>query len=250
MKPGSAFRWNEVTAIFGGAFDPPHWGHIHGTAGLFNNPGIKRAVIMPTADPVQKKPLVSAHHRIEMAKIALNSMPPHATTNITVSTWEIERSLLSGRPNYTFESVQLLRSEWGEQLSWVIGADQLKNLSNWYRFPEVLGTCHWIVLERKSENKGDSSEVSEGIQKLLEAGLIRSTTGIDKSPALQGNGIHAGYHTIFNTFLIVVHTDAPPISSTTIRESLARGQIPGPDQIPGSVAHYLLHNRLYGTGKG
>lgn len=257
MKSGSVFRWSEVTAIFGGAFDPPHWGHIHAVAGLFSCPGVKRAVMMPTADPVQKKPLVSAHHRIEMARIAVSSMPPYASSNIAVSTWEIERSALSKRPNYTIESAQLLQSEWGEQIAWVIGADQLNNLSSWHRFPELLGACHWIVLERKPEKGSDSSLIT-GLQKLQEAGLLRSTTGVEKSAlvsrtntkAHQGNGIHAGYHTVFGTYLIVVHTDAPPISSTTIRESLARGMIPGPDQIPGAVAHYLLHNRLYGTDEG
>lgn len=254
MKSGPVLRgptrwptqWNEVTAIFGGAFDPPHMGHMLAAAGLFSSPGVKRVVLMPTADPVQKKPLVSAVNRIEMTKIAVGSMSAGAASHITVSGWEIERSLLSGRPNYTFESAQLLRSEWGEPIAWVIGTDQLKNLATWHRFPEVLGACHWIVLDRKSEKNSDTA-LADGLQKLLSAGLLRSIAGIEKSGLLNGNGVYAGYHTAFDTSLIVVRTDAPSISSTTIRESLARGQMPGPEEIPGAVAHYLLHKRLYGT---
>lgn len=249
MKSGSVLRWNEVTAVFGGAFDPPHWGHVHAVAGLFSSPCVKRVVVMPTADPALKKPLVSAHHRIEMTKVAMNSISSNTSLNVAVSAWEIERAHLSGRQNYTFESAQLLRSEWGEQIAWVIGADQLKNLRNWHRFPEVLGACHWIVLDRKSETTSAPS-LTSGLQSLLEAGFLRSTAGIEKYDFLNGNGVQARYHTVFGTNLIVVGTNAPSISSTTIRESLARGQVPGPDQIPGNVAHYLLHNRLYGTDVG
>src|SRR3954447_18077682 len=69
MSKVSAPRWSEVTAVFGGRFDPPHLGHREAVRGLFERPGVSRVVILPSASPPHKPTWASAENRAEMASL-------------------------------------------------------------------------------------------------------------------------------------------------------------------------------------
>jgi nicotinate-nucleotide adenylyltransferase len=65
-------NWHEVTAVFGGTFDPPHLGHREAIAGLFKNPGVSRALVIPSFIPPQKPQAVGSDHRVAMAKLCFH----------------------------------------------------------------------------------------------------------------------------------------------------------------------------------
>ena len=223
-------QWAQVTAVFGGTFDPPHLGHREAVRGLFSRPGVKRVLILPAAIPPLKQTLTSTPHRVEMAKICFSQewLQPYPT--------EIEfdlRELSRSGKSYTYDTLQELRVLVPD-LAFVIGADQLADLKRWHRFPEVLGLCHWLVLERKPAGQ----ELSQSVLKDWESsGIARK-----QSPDLwQISGGGAA------TWLKTVPTDAPAISSTSIREAISRtGQVPA-KALYEPVSRYLYDHRLYGT---
>src|ERR1044072_1797188 len=59
--------WSNITAVFGGRFDPPHLGHREAVRGLFEHPGVKRVLIVPSASPPHKPTWATAEQRAGMA---------------------------------------------------------------------------------------------------------------------------------------------------------------------------------------
>ncbi len=225
-------QWNEVTAVFGGRFDPPHLGHREAVKGLFKDPGIKQVLILPSATPPHKSTWASAEDRAEMAQLNFKStgqspMP----SEITIDLREIDRAKLRpDLPSYSYDSILTLRQEI-PKLAFVMGSDQLVSFSSWYRFPEILKLCHWIVLERRPV---DSGSCQFTLHEWIASGLIQAA--------------HSNLWQIQNssTFLTLAPTEAPPLSSTGIRESIARtGALPT-GSVLGEVSRYLKIKQLYG----
>jgi nicotinate-nucleotide adenylyltransferase len=232
----TAVRWEEVTAVFGGTFDPPHLGHRMAVAGLFAIPGVARVLVVPSPSPPHKPTVADVDARLAMTR--LNFAPSLAYPlpgPVELELCELERAWLNpGKPTYSFDTLGELKRRI-PNLAFVIGTDQLQKLHTWHRFPEVLSLCHWIVLERR-EVSGTPSTTGGPILTQWEAsGLIQKEgTGwrIKGSP---GSQIHC------------FPTPAPALSSTQIRESLARhGKAPENSLLPEVLAH-LMQRRIYGT---
>jgi len=222
--------WSQITAVFGGAFDPPHLGHKTAALGLLQTPGVKKVLILPTGNPALKNSKISAHHRAEMAKLCFDH------PNLTIDLREIKKAETNpAEPSYSFNTLQELKKEQGP-LAFVIGADQIQDLHRWYRFPELLNQCHWIVLTRKPHGL----EAALPTLKTFEASQLIKNLG--HSP--QG---HPLWSTKSNTTLIIVPTEAREISSTQLRELMARDESQAKPHLSPEVLAYLKKNHLYGT---
>jgi nicotinate-nucleotide adenylyltransferase len=223
-------RWGEVTALFGGTFDPPHLGHRLAVAGLFEQPGVKNVRILPTPSPAYKPTVAPTEARLEMARLCFALLAPGAPAfpgPVELDLREIERSK-NGQPTYTFDTLRELGRELPE-LAFVLGTDQVEKFPTWHRFDELLSLSHWIVLERQGQ--GDAHrwrQVLEG------SGLVE--------PASGGWRVRSS-----GTRIVVVPTRAPALSSTEIRESLARSGNPPEGSILPEVHAYLMKHRLYGS---
>lgn len=218
-------NWHEVTAIFGGTFDPPHIGHREAVQGLFKDPGVKQVLILPSPTPPHKQSFASIEHRIAMTRLNFE--------NIEINLHEINSA---SSPSFTFNTLQYFRKTI-PNLAFVIGADQLKDMpSKWWRFPEILQLCHWIVLERKPLG---STIARPTLTQWETSNLVRSEHNLLGPMTWQVLG--------GNTFLKLVPTDAPPISSTAIREAIARTGKPPEGTLLTAIEAYLKQNRLYGS---
>jgi nicotinate-nucleotide adenylyltransferase len=220
--------------VFGGTFDPPHMGHRTAVNGLFTEPGVRAIRVVPSPQPPHKPPLVSAEHRVEMARLNFLTTPqPSLRGPVKIDLCEIRRATARpGTPSYSFDTLGELKRD-VSQLAFTIGTDQLARLPSWHRFPEILGLCHWIVLKRK----GASNKVNDGLQTLAQfeaSGLLQTQNG---SYRVRATG----------TTLQVFETSAPELSSTEIRESLARSGNPPTGSILPEVHNYLMKHRLYGS---
>lgn len=225
-------QWSEVTALFGGTFDPPHLGHIEAIQGLFRCPGVGRVKVIPAALPPLKSCPTPAKIRIRMAEIAFADLAD-------IDDVEIRRFSQSARPSYTADTLEALGSKSGQsnRLAVTIGSDQLADLPRWSRFPELLEMAHWIVLERKGAHAARAS-----LQNLEGSGLLRPSgrSSLEGLPE---------WLTRTGSSLVIVPTEAPAISSTEIRESIGRTGTCPPDRLPKGVEAYLLEQGLYGIRK-
>jgi nicotinate-nucleotide adenylyltransferase len=108
-----------VIGLFGGAFDPPHNGHVALLRGAREELGIEDVLVIVAADPGHKAVETPAAVRIELARAAFPGEPvvvdDHART------------------------VDMLRAhpEW-EGATFLLGADEYEHFASWKEPDEVL----------------------------------------------------------------------------------------------------------------
>jgi nicotinate-nucleotide adenylyltransferase len=239
VSPGSVVRWEEVTAVFGGTFDPPHLGHREAVQGLFENPGVRQVLIVPSASPPLKPFATSTEHRYRMTELNFSGLD-----RVQVDYRELKRSQISGKPSFSIDTLMELRQAIPE-IAFVVGADQLSLLHTWHRFPELLSTSHWIVLARQPLGEKTAMET---IRSWLSSGLLKAPSARRASSPRTGNH----WETAGKTALTLVPTPARELSSTRIREEIGRETDPAKLQAAlqkslfPDVLAYLMKHRIYG----
>ena len=216
----------QIIFLYGGAFDPPHLGHERVARELSTHdwlaPLCSSVQIVPTAQSTLKTHTTSAEKRLKLARLAFQDIP-----KVGVNPVEIDRARLKpGYPSTTWETVHELKkleSEYGSEFCFVMGTDQLEKWPEWFRFPEVTGLCHWLVLERRGLDAGTA------IKRAIGNGIIRGAAS--KAELALTPWARYPSERVFKLsqthgkFLVTFPTQAPMVSSTEIRRKLALGDL-------------------------
>lgn len=117
-----------MTALFGGAFDPIHQGHL-AVIDAVKRLGYNRVVLVPSGNPPHKPMQTPFAHRVAMARLVSEEVS------------EIENG---GDRSYTFDTLQ----HFPEPRAFVIGADAFAEIESWYRWRDVLGMTEFVVVSR------------------------------------------------------------------------------------------------------
>lgn len=126
-------------AIFGGTFNPVHWGHLRIAEAAMNQQSLDQ-VLWVTVHPRYKAATVlEFRHRQAMVKQAI---APYA--NFALCTLEKHQS------NYAIDILLSLQacyspSEWYS----IVGLDAFRSLPRWYRSSELAAQCHWLIAPRR-----------------------------------------------------------------------------------------------------
>jgi nicotinate-nucleotide adenylyltransferase len=126
--------------ILGGAFNPPHLGHLILAQEAFAQLGLDRVVFMPYGEPShrQLEGDPGAEARLTMCEYAVG-----ADARFAVSRLEIDR----GGPIYTVDTLRELASP-ERSLFLLLGGDQAASLGSWKAPEEVLSLAVVAVAER------------------------------------------------------------------------------------------------------
>lgn len=142
--------------IFGGSFDPVHYGHLLLAECCREQCSLDRIRFIPAAVSPHKigaEP-VSAEERVEMLKLAIGGHE-----HFEVSTSEIDR----GGVSYTVETMATLREEVADRdLFFLMGADSLFDFPNWKEPDRICELCTPVVVSRPGSPEPDFS-VLKGI---------------------------------------------------------------------------------------
>ena len=116
--------------MFGGAFDPPHLGHVALARAAVEQLGLDELRVFPTGQAWHKaRELSPQADRLAMAQLAFADVP-----NAVVDGRELQRA----GPTYTIDTLRELRREHPQaQLLLVIGADQAESLHSWRESTEI-----------------------------------------------------------------------------------------------------------------
>lgn len=118
--------------LFGGTFDPVHYGHLQTVSRAREELGLPRVLLLPNPRPPHKlEPLTEYQHRKEMLRLALEEFP-----DLEMADFE-EQAI---GPAYTTDTVRRVIASLpgGRRELWlIIGADSLHELPQW-RDPEAL----------------------------------------------------------------------------------------------------------------
>jgi len=125
-------------AIFGGAFNPSHLGHVLVAKQILEFTPTDQVWLMPCFRHTFHKELISANHRLIMARFL-------KSTNILVSDLEIINRL----PGDTIDTMKLLEKNYPQhKFNFVMGSDNLPEFKKWGSWQELVGHWEFLVFPR------------------------------------------------------------------------------------------------------
>ena len=137
--------------IFGGAFDPPHIGHLRLAQQCRERLGLEELLIVPTFhSPHKPNPNTDFDHRLEMCKLTFQGKIYTVT--------DIERQI--GGEGYTINTLRKIKENYpkGTKFFLIIGGDMLFYFDNWYRYESILKECSVVAAAREEDSYADLTE--------------------------------------------------------------------------------------------
>ena len=127
--------------IFGGTFDPIHYGHLRTAFELLQALRLTEVRFMPAGNPPHREqPLATADLRLQMVKAATEGQH-----GFLVDDREIRRE----GPSYSVDTLATLRAEHPDRsLCLIVGMDAFLGLPKWYQWREILQLAHVVVAHR------------------------------------------------------------------------------------------------------
>ena len=186
--------------IFGGTFDPIHYGHLRSAFELLQALSFDQVRFIPCGDPPHRgMTFADAEMRYRLVDVATAGQDGFVSD---------DRELRRDGPSYSIDTLIGLRGEFPDRsLCLIVGMDAFLGLLKWHRWDEILDFAHIVVAHRPGWRAPDMGPLGELIS---EHGTHRAA---DLHEATQGRiHIHA-----------VTQLE---IASTEIRELVAAGRDP------------------------
>ena len=204
--------------IYGGAFDPPHNGHVLCVQLARQRFPHATVLVCPTYAPlrdatsVPKKTLLDFEARLHLAQAVF------VGKGISVS--DLEARL--PRPTLTANTLQVVRKKFQRQrLALLLGQDQFSSLRDWQRVQEITACCDIIVAQRTP-----AAAMADSAQRL--ADCLATTLVWDEQRQRYADAQFSVY---------LLEAKSRNISSTIVREQQRHGKAL-PD-VPTAVADFF-----------
>ncbi len=123
--------------LFGGAFDPPHNGHLAIAHAITEQKIADQIWFVPCAQHPFGKNMSTASDRLAMLRIA---------DSLQISEYELDKKSMS----YTIDTLEHFAATLPEHnFSWLIGSDQLPSFTKWHRWENLLTNFTVYVYPRE-----------------------------------------------------------------------------------------------------
>jgi nicotinate-nucleotide adenylyltransferase len=208
--------------VFGGTFDPIHYGHLRLAEELADRLGLAQVRIVPARIPPHRaEPRVTSVHRLEMAQLACAENARFAVD---------DRECRREGPSYTVDTLLELRGELGAAcpLCLLMGVDAYLGLMTWSRWQQLYQLAHLVIAHRPGFEL-DPADMPAPLAAETVARRVHAATQLLASPA--GS-------------VLALDTPALDISATGIRAALREGRSVR-YLLPDSVLDYIGRNHLY-----
>lgn len=196
----------ERIGVMGGSFNPIHERHLEMALNAKKEWKLDRLIFLPSGNPPHKREgLAPAEQRYEATRLSICDVP-----GAEASRMEIDRDGVI----YSVDTLTLMKKRYeNAQIYYIIGEDVMLDLPNWRKPDKVFGLCQFIV-------------------------CCRSTQTPKKHPV---------YKELTKRGAKLHFLSLPPreLSSTLLRERLARGESPA--EIRPQALEYIRLMGLYGT---
>ena len=211
--------------IYGGAFNPIHIGHLRTAEDVYFMLSLDIVCFIPSGRPAFTKPrLVSAHHRHEMVRMAIDDNPHFSISDIETK---------GHGKSYSIDTVRKLNTK-GTDLYFIIGIDAFIDLPGWKEPDSLMSLANIVVISRPGYSFSD----------------ISSSPYLKKVPKKIFSELDRGVKDLFSfnvsdekkCFLCCV--TGLNISASHIRDMLIKGRNTK-YLLPDLVKSYIISHRLY-----
>jgi nicotinate-nucleotide adenylyltransferase len=217
-----------LIGIFGGTFDPIHYGHLRVAEEIAETASLQEMRFVPAGIPrLRCAPVASLQHRAAMVRVAIRDNSRFILD---------ERETCRDGVSYSVDSLRELKRELGTEviLCFIIGADAFMKLAEWHSWRELFGLCHFIIAARP----GHPLTVNHGaLPRELAEECAQRWISRERDLKQASCGL-----------IFVAPTTLLDISATAIRARIAAGRSIR-YLIPDAALNYIAANHLY-SGEG
>lgn len=202
--------------VYGGAFNPPHLGHITAARAVFGLLKLDKLLVIPTGHPPHKalpSESPAPEQRLEMTRLAMEQ------TGLGDKAEVLDLELRRGGNSYTADTLACLKEKYPEDELWLLmGADMFLTLHTWHEPERILSLAGVAAFGR---TEADTEELFSVQRDFLCRRFPQARVFTLSIPGVVD------------------------VSSTELRERLARGE--GGGFLAPAVYGYILREKLYGT---
>ncbi len=212
-----------MIGIFGGTFDPVHFGHLRPALELFETLGLEELRLIPAGLPPHRRPpRADSGQRLEMLRRAIAGQQGFVLD---------QREIYRQGPSYMVDTLADLRAELGQRrpLCLLLGMDAFLGLTSWHRWEEIPRLAHLVVSHRPGWHPEHLDDHGGPLAELADSSLVGHPRALRERPA-GGIFMHP-----------VTQLD---ISSTRIRALIRQGGSPR-YLLPDGVWSYIREQGLY-----
>lgn len=205
--------------IFGGTFDPIHYGHLRTAFELLQALRLREVRFVPCGNPPHRgETYADAADRFEMVRVAVAGQPGFVADDT-----ELRRE----GPSWTIDTLEAMRAAHGDEpLALIVGMDAFLGLPRWHRWEEFFALAHIVVAHRPGWRAPDIGPLGELLAE-------RGTHRVDDLHAAPAGCIHI--HAVTQL----------EISSTEIRDLVEAGRDPR-FLMPDAVRAVIAESQCYG----
>jgi len=215
-----------MIGIFGGTFDPVHYGHLRPALEIYSALDLDEMRFIPAAQPPHRQtPQASVSQRRDMLELALADQPGFVLD---------DRELRREGPSYMIDTLISLRADLGHArpMCLVLGWDAFAGLDSWHRWQELLDIAHIVIAQRPAldlQQEDKPVEIPDSLQSLLCEHQTEDLSQLKSQPS-------GGLYRVAVTQLA--------ISASTIRAACASGKS-SRYLLPEPVYQYIQRTGLY-----
>jgi nicotinate-nucleotide adenylyltransferase len=208
----------EPLALFGGTFDPVHYGHLKCADEARQKLKLKYMYLLPAGDPPHRgAPQASTNQRLAMLKLALAEFP-----GLKLDDRETRRE----GPSYMVETLLEFRQENPlRPMVLLVGQDAANLLHTWFQWQQLFSLAHIVILTRPGAHLQYRQEVEQSITERLTGEVS------DLQLSVAGK-------------VLQLEVESIDISATLIKELLGQERLPK-SMLPVTVLDYIQEQRLY-----
>lgn len=203
--------------VYGGTFDPIHYGHLRPALDVLCQLKLDQVRFIPCYQPVHRSaPLVSSAQRCQMIELAIANQ-----LAFVLDKREIERQ----GPSYMVDTLQSLQADFPRAgLVLMMGTDAFAKFHQWHQWQQILQLANLAVMHRPGEPLPSHGELAA----LLQQRLVTELTA------------DAGQ-------IVEVEVTQLDLSATRLRDLLKHNQ-PIDYLMPDAVINYIKTHQLYQEG--
>jgi len=211
--------------VFGGSFNPIHFGHLLAADEVLEALALDSVLFVPAGSPPHKpaSELAPAAHRLEMTRRAVAGHPCFEVSDIEVA---------RRGPSFTVDTLRQLAGR-GE-LFLLLGSESFLDLLSWREPREVAGLARLVVVPRHGTAFDPKAPAAQKV--LKELGLPGFVGADEDGSRRAAAGAPGGP--------IVVDAVSLPLSGSELRRRAREGRSLA-YRMPDTVVAYIRQHRLY-----
>ncbi len=142
--------------LYGGTFDPPHWGHINNLRAAMQAVQPDKVIVMPAGIPPHKAASATPGSlRLQMCRCFLQ-----LGEQVEISDWEITHEGKS----YTVNTLRMLHSTYPDaQMYLTVGSDMLTSFRTWREWQSILQLATLVVESREADDAAMLAEFADSL---------------------------------------------------------------------------------------